>query len=128
MATVSKKQLADIVVNYIAQGISHEKVTKMLAEYLVAESRTRELDSIMREVNKRRSQKGVIEATAVSAYPLSANNKQLIKAVFVQNQSKFILNEVIDPNVVGGVRVETTDQQMDLTIRHKLNQLKTATA
>jgi len=40
---------------------------------------------------------------------------------------KVILNETIDPSVIGGVRIETNEQQLDITVRAKLNKLKQAT-
>ncbi len=128
MAKVSKKQIAGIVFGLIQQGTDSKRVTNMLAEYLLSERRTRELDAILREVSAMRAKAGTIEATTTSAFPLSSEVKQQIKKAFTTNGDKVVLNEIIDAYVVGGVRVETTDQKLDLTVRNKLNQLKAAAA
>ena len=98
------------------------KLSKSLASYLQQENRTGELDAIMREVKfLRQKQDSIIEADVTSAFPISNTTKKNIVDIF---GSKTLINEEIDKDVIGGVRVETNEHLLDLTVRNRLNQLK----
>ncbi len=122
MAKPSKQELAEVVV-YLSKKMPISKLSKSLASYLQQENRTSELDAIMREVQfLRQKQEGVIEADVTSAFPISNATKRNIKDMF---GNKTLINEEIDKDVIGGVRVETNESLLDLTVRNRLNQLKT---
>lgn len=122
MAKVTRKQLAAAIAE-LMRTKPLERVAKEVAAYLAAERRTKELDSLMRDVMQYRAQyEGVIEADAYSAYPLSSQVKAEIKRIL--DADKLVLNEIIDKNVIGGVRVESSDTQLDLTVRSRLERLK----
>jgi F0F1-type ATP synthase delta subunit len=121
MAATSRKMLAKAIVDK-ADGMPAKVLAKQVAAYLMSERRTGELEPLMRDIMKLREQRyGVVEATATSAYPLSAETKKTIERIF---GGKVQLHEEIDTNVVGGVRVETSTQSLDLTVRNRLNKLK----
>ncbi len=95
----------------------------MLASYLARERRTGELDAILREVSRQREvEDGVLEVDLTSAFPLNEGNKrELTKSV---DAKKVVVNETIDKNVIGGVRMETSISVLDLTVRNRLQKLK----
>lgn len=102
------------------------KVASALAAYLVDERRTRELPALIRDLEQLRfARDGVLEATAVSARELTAATRQAIQALLPA--SKVQLYTEIKPELVGGVQVRALDQQLDLTIRSKLQRLKNLT-
>ncbi len=126
MAKASRTEIAQAILAMSATS-SGKKLANEIAAYVIAERRTNELDAILREVNKLRGeQTGVVEATVTSAYPLNTKAKKDIKEIL--NQDKLVINEVIDPSVIGGVRVETSERSLDLTVRNRLNKLKTMSA
>lgn len=106
-------------------------LSREVAAYLLDENRMGELDSLLRDISERRVLEGVVEVTAVSAHSLSdsvhhdieSRMRQLYPAV-----KEVIINEQLDPEVVGGVRLELANQQLDLSIRTKLNKFKQLTA
>lgn len=117
----SRSDIAAAVLELMSTG-SQKKVSTALAAYLVQERRSGELDQIMREVTRLRAAKtGVTEVTLTSAFPLKDSVKKALTAQF----GKTINNEVIDTSVLGGVRVETNADLLDLTVRSRLNRLKT---
>lgn len=113
-------------------GSTDEKtLSQEVAAYLLSENRVGELDSLLRDVMQQRADTGVVEVVAVSAYPLSdtvrTDIKANIKAAY-PGAKNIIISEEIDPSLVGGVRLELANQQLDLSVRAKLNKFKQVTA
>jgi F-type H+-transporting ATPase subunit delta len=125
MSAPSRKQIAEAVLSLL-KSHSPERVGQMLANYLVANRRTKEVDYIMRELESmRHGQEGISEAIATSAFELSTATKQEIaKRIGDKNVH---LTYQVDPEVVGGVRIKGLDWQLDLSIANKLKQLRQLT-
>lgn len=124
MSAPSRTELAAVVLD-LSSKLSAAKLSQILAAYLVENRRTSELDAIMREVSRQReAQNGVTEVTATSAFKLNEATKKSIAGLM--NSKQTIINEVVDASVLGGVRLETSELQLDLTVRNRLNQLKAA--
>jgi F0F1-type ATP synthase delta subunit len=101
-----------------------------IAAYLLATGRTGDLNSIAREMILDRASTGIVEVSVISAHEISADVREEITGQvrkFYPNAKQIILNEQIDGNVIGGVRLEFPDSQLDLTIRNKLNRFKALT-
>ena len=121
MAKPSVKELARVVLA-LSADMSSEVLAKSMAEYLQAEHRSNELDLIMRHVRElRRKRDGITEADVTTAFPVDSSTVAVIKEIFGQHM---IINKIIDKRVIGGVRVETNEEYLDLTVRNRLNQLK----
>ncbi len=120
---ISRKQLAEATLALIDKGESVDKVAQQLASYLIEERRTRELNSVIREIELLRYERdGFLEPDVVSAHDLSDSVKQRIKDLL--EAKHIMLNLIKSPEVVGGLRVRTLDKQIDLTIASKLKHLK----
>jgi F-type H+-transporting ATPase subunit delta len=50
--------------------------------------------------------------------------KSIVDAVTKKYGKSFEFKEVVDPEVIGGIRLTIGSVQLDSTISHKLNQLK----
>lgn len=110
--------------------VDTKKLSREIAAFLLETGRTGELSSLSRDIMQKRTEKGVVEVTAVSAYPLSSQLKQEIKdkiRAFYPDAKKTVINEVTDPNMIGGVRLELANRQLDLTVRSRLNRFKQLT-
>lgn len=122
MSAPSRQELAEAIF-HIWNNRSAKVATQAIAAYLVDNRRTGELDAIMREVARLREQQdNVTEVTATSAYKLNDGARKAIKSLL--GNKKLIINEVVDADMLGGVRLETSELQLDLTVRNRLNQLK----
>lgn len=130
MPTYSRTALAEYVIDNL-DG-SRKKLSQQVASYLVEAGHTGDLSSLERDILTILSNKsGVVELTATSAHPLGATDKKEIeKLVKNMNQGakKVVINEQIDGDVVGGVRLEFPHQSLDLTVMSKLNQLRSLTS
>ena len=123
MSKPSRKDIAQAMLD-LTSKTSATKAVKSLAQYLVQERRTSELDAIMREVEAlRREQTGVEEFQLTSAFTLKDSVKKELTAL-LGGGKKTVVNEVIDKDVLGGVRVESSEAMLDLTVRNRLQKLK----
>lgn len=130
MKKPSRQQIAQMIADRINSGADEATLARSLAAYLIAERRTKELEPLLRDVMKIRADRGTTEMTTASAYQLSSEVKDHIRKLLATDTSQVnsvIMNELIDPHVIGGVQIETADKQLDLTIRSRLNRLKQLT-
>lgn len=122
MARTTTNQLAEVVYQQL-QMHSADTVAKNVAQFLVSEKRTADLPKIMRELANLRFQKeGLQEVRMTSAFPLDKTlQKQILRGMNIING---IVNETIDKDVIGGVRIESNDIVFDLSVRTRLQKLK----
>lgn len=115
----------------LSNELPAKKFAGEVASYLLRENRTGELDSLARDLIDYRAQElGVVEITAVSARKLSpaalAKVKTQVKRIHPKAR-QIIINQRIDEEQIGGVRLELPGQQLDLSLRSKLNKFKQLT-
>ena len=111
-------------------GISN-KLGDEIAAYLLSERRTGELESLIRDIIQYRADQGIVEVVAISAFALNAQVRSDIGREvrgLHPGVKAVIISERIDPSVVAGVRLEFANQQLDTSVRSKLNRFKQATA
>ena len=102
-----------------------------VAAYLLSERRTGELDSLMRDIMQYRADHGAVEVVAVTAHPLtSAVRADIHKEIqrLYPAAHQIVITERHDVTDIGGFRLELANQQLDLSVRNKLNRLKQLTA
>ncbi|GAA3630906.1 F0F1 ATP synthase subunit delta [Microbacterium awajiense] len=87
------------------------------------ERRVRDLlDRAIRIVADQRSE---IVATVVSATPLStAQQERLITSLSARYGTRVALNLVVDPSVVGGLRVQIADDVIDASVASRIHDLR----
>lgn len=126
MSKASNQAIAEAIYLLIEAGKSEAELVKAVSEYLTAARRTKNLEMVMRIVERIRLQRdGTIEIVASSAFELSDSTKQAIAEIFGARHTKII--ERKDDSLVGGVRLQAPDQMLDLSVRGRLNRLKNLT-
>jgi F-type H+-transporting ATPase subunit delta len=100
--------------------------SRVLLSRVVAHPRGRSLEDgladLEREVAERRRR---LTATVVSAVPLSdAQRERLAVALSAQRGTQVHLNVVVDPDVVGGLRVTIDDEVVDGTLANRLEEAR----
>ena len=122
MGGISNKQLAEIIYQQLQKQAS-EKVAKEVSNFLVRSKRTKDLSKIMRELSRLQYERdNVQEITMTSAHKLNDSIKQ--KILKQMNVERYVINEVIDADLIGGVRIESNDSIFDLSVRNRLQKLK----
>lgn len=114
----------------LAPGLKTTHFSREIAAYLLETGRTGELESLLRDIIQVRAEHGIVEVVAVSAHSLTAKLQADIKHE-VRKQyphaKQVVIAEQLDPSVVAGVRLELPSEQLDLSVRNKLNRFKQLT-
>ena len=121
---LSRSKLALVLSDQLPKSNNPKRFASEVAAYLLSEGRTRELDSLLRDMQQDLADDGRLEATAVSAFPMSDKNladaKAALKKAF-PSAKQIIISQRIDPDVIGGIRLELANQQLDVSVRSRLN-------
>ncbi|HET9174342.1 MAG TPA: F0F1 ATP synthase subunit delta [Candidatus Saccharimonadales bacterium] len=126
MSKVSRLQLADVIVQRFG-SLSTAQLAEEIAAYLLETGRVSDLESLLRDIMQLRAERGVVEVLASSAHDLSPKDKQDIEAQIRElypAAQTIIVSEERDATIIGGVRLELANQQLDLSVRSSLNKFK----
>ena len=123
-----------ILAEAIAQKTLHMTDGKLLAReiaaYLLAERRTSEIESILRDIMQYRTDHGVLEAEIVTAHEVTdqvtAEVKQLLHTAYPKAKTVH-LSTRLDPAIIGGLRVDMANEQLDMSVSAKLATFKRIT-
>lgn len=127
MATISRRKLSEHAAERLASGDAVPAVMKELAAYLLETRRTGEAELIIRDIEAALLSRGTALVTTVSARELTGEAREAISSLVrseYDGVTQVVLRAQIDPSVIGGVRLELPGQQLDATVRAKLEKLK----
>ena len=102
-------------------------LTKNLITLVIRHGREKHLQDIAWEyVRKVEDINGIQRISLTTAAPLSKENvdKILNSTDLIQHNNKFDLKTVINPDILGGYILRVGDQQIDASVKTKLNQVK----
>jgi F0F1-type ATP synthase delta subunit len=127
----SRTRIAQTIADRALKSGVDDALGREVAAYVLGEGRVGELNSLMRDVQEDWARAGYVEVLAASAHPLSTEVRRdiesQIKTVY-PDAKQIIVTEVLDPEVIGGVRLSLANQQLDLSVEAKLNKFKQLTA
>jgi F-type H+-transporting ATPase subunit delta len=97
-----------------------------LLHVLVQKRREPLFDNIVEEFDRYRDRhEGVVQASVTTARKLDADLAEALRTALEQRtKKKVVLNERIDPEVLGGIRVNLGDSVLDGTIRRGLQDMR----
>ena len=125
--TATRAELAGIIAEKTMHVTDANELISAVAAFITTESKPVDIESLMRDVMQYRLERGIVEAVAVSAHPITptvvADVKALLKEHFPEAEH-IRVDSRIDSGVVGGVRIELPRETLDLSIRSKLNIFK----
>lgn len=112
----------------ILQGLLAKKfatATQNLLSLLLRERALSALSLFLDQARRLRIERGLgREVTVISAHPLSAElRERLTQGLVKQWQMPIHLSEKIEPEVIGGLRLESGDWSWDATMQHRLERL-----
>lgn len=120
---VSRRKLADTVAADLVAGKSVADVMERLAAYLVVENRTTESELIVRDIETALADRGKVIADVTTARPLTDKARKDLTAHLPTKNTE--IREHVDPEVLGGVRLEFSGQRLDATLARKIETLTT---
>lgn len=128
MATrLSRRSIARFVAEQLDAGVSSTSILKQVAAYLIETRRTDELDQIVRDIHYYLSERGIVAAKVSSAFQLEATTKKAIEQ-FIKTETKaktVMMTEIVDRTLLGGVKIDIPDKQLDQTVLRTLTKLRT---
>ncbi|MGH9857095.1 MAG: F0F1 ATP synthase subunit delta [Acidobacteriota bacterium] len=127
----SRHHLAEVIGKRTLKIKDRKQLVREIAAYLLLEHHTAELGSLVRDVMQYRAEHGIVEAVAVSAHGLSDRMAKDVEKILKEaypSAKEVIVRERQDENVVGGIRIELANDQLDLTVRSKLSKFKRLTS
>lgn len=112
------------VANEIFKGLSVS--SQNLIRLVIKQGRENQLKNIAQEfINKVEDINGVQRITLTTATELSKDNiDQILKSTNLVNGSNFDLKVNVNPTILGGYILRVGDQQIDASVKNKLNQVK----
>lgn len=124
---LSRRKIASYYAQALLDGTNGQKLALQLAAYLIESGRTKELVSIISDIEYQLSLSGVVLANITSAHELSSLTRAAVVDLIKKttNATDIQLKEYIDTNVLGGVKLEFTGFELDTTIARRLTKLKT---
>ena len=122
MSRINSAQLAGYAVNRLTDGVTTAQVAAEIASVLIDERRTRDVAAVLRAIEKELAARGKVQVTVTSAHEVSdAVKMRLASLLGVDNP---VFDTVIDSSVIGGVKAQAGEKQIDLTARARLNKFK----
>jgi F0F1-type ATP synthase delta subunit len=131
MSKIARTDLARIIGKRTLDVQDPQQLAREIAAYLLAEKRTADLESLLRDIMQYRTDHGVVEAVAIGAHPLGETVLQDVTDLMHREYPEataVIVRERSQPELVGGVRVKMANQQLDMSVQSKLNTFKRLTA
>jgi F0F1-type ATP synthase delta subunit len=128
------KQSSTKIANFIAQRTLHgtnKHFSREVAAYLLSNHQVDELNSIIRDVQSDWAKVGIVDVMATSAHPITpAIEAQIRREVkhFYPKAKRIIVNPQQNPDIIGGVRLNFANRQLDLSIEAQLNKFKQLTS
>lgn len=125
-----RTRIARVVADKLLAGESQRTISTQVAALLLQERRIGDLNSLIRDIQAYWATLGHVEVLATSAHPLTAGARKDINARMKQLFPKaqtIVVTEVHDASVIGGVRLNLADRQLDLSVRAQLNKFKQLT-
>lgn len=124
MKKLTRRELADYAAGQLATG--NNRVVDEIAAYLLTAHRTREVELLVRDIESALARRGVLVAHVTSARALGESAKASLEDLLTRtfDARQLHLDEAVQPELLGGIKVAAADQELDTTIRRRLNQLK----
>lgn len=124
--TITPKQYARAWYELMQDKKTAKDASKKMLSHLHKNGRLSMLPEILRQMEDiERQASGIEQVTITSARELDANFvKKIVQNLLKTKEAR--IAQKIDPDLIGGVRVETKNKRWDLSIRSKLKLLEKA--
>lgn len=125
---LSRRQVARSVAARLLAGDDSAAVLRQLAAYLVVNRLQKQLAMYVGDIEYELAQAGTVVANVTSARTLTPDlRQQLIDYVQAETSARRVmLEESIDPAIIGGVIVRTPTLTLDASVTTKLKRLRTS--
>lgn len=125
---VSRRQIARSVAARLMAGEESATVLRQLAAYVVQYRLQNQLAQLVADIEYELARAGTVVAGVTTAYELTPELTQQLTEYVRQHTSarRVVLEERIDPSIIGGVIIETPTLTLDASVATKLKRLRTS--
>jgi F0F1-type ATP synthase delta subunit len=127
MIKLSRRSIAKYAADQLIAGAKAPALSKQLAVLMVNSKRQSEARLLVMDIMRELEDRGVVARVYVnSAHDLSVELSQEI-AGFVRLATKVhdvIVETDTEPNLIGGVRIETANRSWDTTVAKKIDDMR----
>ena len=120
---ISRRKLAMYAADAYRNG-TLQPALQEIAAYLIESRRLRESKLVVRAIEDELAARGTVVAHVATARPLSAELEAAIKQLV--NAKEVSIIESVNPDLIGGVRIETPGKLLDATVKRNLLALRQA--
>ncbi len=123
--------MAEVIGRKTLKTTDEKQLAKEIAAYLLSEKQTADIDSLVRDIMQYRADHGIVEAVAVTVSELPGHVMSDVERLVKQSYpaaKDIVVSQRRDNEVVGGIRLDFANEQLDLSIKAKLNKFKRLTA
>ena len=124
---LSRRSIARNIAERLVAGETSSVLAQQLGAYLLQNRRTKELDTILRDVAHHLADAGYVEAEVTVAHEMTPATEKAVTLLVASKTgaSSVSLATKIDESVLGGVKVVVPGRELDATIAQQLRTLRT---
>ena len=121
----SRRVIARAFVDQLQAGASTAKMVKALAAYLIVNKQHKSVDMVISDIVRELASRGRMLVQVTTARPLASDQratiqKQMQKLLGVDTIE---LDERVEPDLIGGVKLNIPGRELDASIKKQLQQL-----
>lgn len=128
MINFSRRQLAKYAVEELLIGKKPvAEIAKHLAAALAAEGKSKQVELLLADIDSELEQRGLLaKAKISSAHPLPAKLKKELESSIKKaaGVERLIVEHSTDPDLIGGIRVETSTRSWDRSLKRVLRAVR----
>lgn len=129
MQKLARRKIADYAATQLAEGADVQQLSQDIVAYLVETKQTSQLELLIRDIEASLANYGTSVAHITSAHALDGASRDTITNFikeFEHAKQVVIASESVDPELLGGVHIRSSQRVFDGTVRSTLKQLLTS--
>lgn len=119
---ITRTQVADHLATEL--GNNRAQAIKEAAAWLIANKKTRQSQYLVNDIARALHRKGYLYARVSSAHELDASTRAEVDDYLRDLGREYVETEyLIDKSLIAGIKIETPTEELDATMRMKLDRL-----
>ncbi len=124
---LSRREMANYAIAQLLKGVSIKPLARKLAAALIESGRAKESDLLISDISSELESRGKLAQVEISS--AHALDKQLVKSLVElakdrTDSAEALVKSRVEPNLIGGFRLETATKVWDKTIKRRLSDIK----
>lgn len=126
MQKIARRKVAHYIAEQLVEGVSVKTIAQQTVAYLVDTKQTGQIDLLIRDIETALAARGTVAASITSAFAVDDATRAIISEFIKEAEhaeSVVIVNESVDPDLIGGVIVRSPNRVFDGSVRSQLKSL-----